>query len=111
MKSFLLLFPKAQFDRPLPTIEEAQPSYDDALFTLVSGWMHHLGPVTAEKLGAWLGLPSSEIDKALLRMEASGTILRGKFTSEEIRAGSPQQTEWCERRLLARIHRLTVATL
>jgi ATP-dependent Lhr-like helicase len=39
-------------------------------------------------------------------MEASGSILRGKFTDPAM-----QQTEWCDRRLLARIHRLTVATL
>jgi ATP-dependent Lhr-like helicase len=104
-KSFLLLFPAAQFDRPLPKIEEAVPSYDDALFALVSGWIHHLGPTTSTRLSELLALPSSEIDKALLRMEASGTILRGRFTEQS------HGTEWCERRLLARIHRLTVATL
>ena len=105
VQSFLLLFPAAQFDRALPKLEEAVPSYDDALFSLVSGWIHHLGPTTAEQLSELLGLPSSEIEKVLLRMEASGTILRGKFT------GRSHGTEWCERRLLARIHRLTVATL
>jgi ATP-dependent Lhr-like helicase len=104
-RSFLLLFPAAQFDRPLPKIEEAVPSYDDALFALVSGWIHHLGPTTSTRLSELLALPSSEIDKALLRMEASGTILRGRFTEQS------HGTEWCERRLLARIHRLTVATL
>jgi ATP-dependent Lhr-like helicase len=40
-------------------------------------------------------------------MEAAGSVLRGKFTD----GISAEQTEWCERRLLARIHRLTVATL
>ena len=46
-------------------------------------------------------------------MEASGAILRGKFSAKASRAGAPapHETEWCERRLLARIHRLTVATL
>jgi ATP-dependent Lhr-like helicase len=53
-----------------------------------------------------VGLPASEIEKSLLRMEAAGAILRGKFTDPKI-----EETEWCERRLLARIHRLTVATL
>jgi ATP-dependent Lhr-like helicase len=63
-----------------------------------------------------LDLPASEIFAALLRMEASGTILRGKFSDSTKQAGPSQEStdfdiEWCERRLLARIHRLTVATL
>ena len=92
-------------------------SADDALLALVTGWMSHLGPATASQLGALLGLPASEIDKALLRMEASGALLRGQFTGTASRAGAPAphehepELEWCERRLLARIHRLTVATL
>jgi ATP-dependent Lhr-like helicase len=114
--------------------------FDDALLTAVQGWMPHLGPTTASEIGELLGIPATEIEKALLRMEASGAILRGKFRSADSRpedgraalartaeppqpaksarsgdpgkGGSPQvETEWCERRLLARIHRLTVATL
>lgn len=77
--------------------------------------MPHLGPTTASEIGDLLGLPAAEIEKALLRIEASGAILRGKFRPADSRpALSPSQepeTEWCERRLLARIHRLTVATL
>ncbi len=81
---------------------------DDAVFTAVQGWMAHLGPTTASEIGELLGLPASEIEKALLRIEASGAILRGKFRPSDSRT---DETEWCERRLLARIHRLTVATL
>ena len=110
---FSLLFPDASFDRPVVEIASTVPSRDDAVLALVTGWMSHLGPVTAEEVGSLLGLPSSEIDRALLRMEAGGSILRGKFTHHETRAGAPapHELEWCERRLLARIHRLTVATL
>ena len=95
---------------------------DEALLAAVRGWMEHLGPTTASELGELLGLPASEIDKALLRIEASGAILRGKFRtgrraslgldgSETRPHTGTSETEWCERRLLARIHRLTVATL
>jgi ATP-dependent Lhr-like helicase len=105
-KTFALFFPAATFDSPLAELEAPVPSRDDALLALVTGWMSHLGPATAEQLGELLGLPSSEIDTALLRMEASGAILRGNFTG-----GHSEHVEWCERRLLARIHRLTVATL
>ncbi|MGA9965086.1 MAG: DEAD/DEAH box helicase [Terriglobales bacterium] len=110
---FSLLFPNATFDRAIIEVESTLPSRDDALLALVTGWIAHLGPVTAEQLASLLGLPVSEIELALLRMEASGAILRGEFTDQGPRAGAsaPHELEWCERRLLARIHRLTVATL
>jgi len=80
-------------------------SFDDTLLSMVTGWMAHIGPTTASSLARLLNLPANAIDQALLRMEASGAILRGNFTS------STDETEWCERRLLARIHRLTLGTL
>ncbi len=118
-KTFSVLFPEARFAQELADVETTAPSRDDALLTLVTGWMSHLGPVTATSLGETLGIASSEISSALLRMEASGTVLRGNFSGVAARAGVPaphelgktDETEWCERRLLARIHRLTVATL
>lgn len=105
-KSFLALFPAAEFAQKLADVETGDVSRDDALLALVTGWMSHVGPVTASRLGDDLGLPASDIEKALLRMEASGTVLRGKFSGV-----ITQETEWCERRLLARIHRLTVGML
>ncbi len=104
--SFALLFPTAQFEQSLPEIGGKISSHDDALLSLVMGWVSHLGPTSATQLGQSLGLPASEIEKALLRMEASGSVLRGKFTDPKV-----DETEWCDRRLLARIHRLTIATL
>jgi ATP-dependent Lhr-like helicase len=90
-------------------------SFDDAVLTAVQGWMAHLGPTTATEIGVLLGLPATEIEKVLLRIEASGQILRGKFRSADLRktasATNEPEIEWCERRLLARIHRLTVAAL
>src|SRR5437899_534838 len=106
VRSLTALFPGASFEPELPEIESSAPSRDDALLAKVSGWMTHLGPATATELGDLLGLPSSDVEKALLRLEASGAVLRGKFTDSHT-----GETEWCERRLLARIHRLTVATL
>jgi ATP-dependent Lhr-like helicase len=114
-KSFSVLFPEARFAHKLAEVEATGPTRDDALLTLVAGWMSHLGPTTASRLGETLGIASADISGALLRMEASGTILRGNFSGTASRAGAPapheHETEWCERRLLARIHRLTVATL
>jgi ATP-dependent Lhr-like helicase len=90
-------------------------SADDAVLMAVQGWMAHLGPTTASEIGERLGLPAAEVEKALLRIEASGSILRGKFRYSDSRTATASsqepEIEWCERRLLARIHRLTVATL
>ena len=130
-RTFVTLFPSAEFIQAVSDVETSEVSRDDALLTLVIGWMSHLGPMTASQLGETLGLPASDVEKALLRMEARGTVLRGNFTGAgasltaphetvELRStGQPRaavptqplETEWCERRLLARIHRLTVGML
>jgi len=125
-KEFLLIFPDAQFETAPPDLPSSTPNRDDAILAMISGWMMHTGPVTARALAYWLGLNLAEVDKALLRLEAAGTVLRGNFTglqtkipaqATEAWTGHPSgqitadSTEWCERRLLARIHHLTVATL
>jgi len=105
-KTFSAIFSDAAFETAPAEISQSAPSTDDAILAMVTGWMGHIGPVTSQSLADLLGVPAAEIDKALLRMETSGAILRGKFTDP-----GAQETEWCDRRLLARIHRLTVATL
>ena len=105
-KTFSKIFPDARFEAALPEIEAKPSSAEDAVFNLVQGWMAHLGPTTASELSHTLTVAKNEIEKALLRLESTGAILRGKFTD------SPrEEIEWCERRLLARIHRLTLGEL
>ena len=104
--TFMEIFPSAQFEAPLPNVESPPVSREDALLALVTGWIAHGGPVTANQLGSLLTLAVLDLEKTLLRLEASGVVLRGKFTGP----GS-DETEWCERRLLARIHRLTLGQL
>jgi ATP-dependent Lhr-like helicase len=116
-KSFAQIFPNAIFETELADVQPIVPSPDDALLALVTGWMGHIGPVASAELGQTLGLPATEIEKTLLRLESSGAILRGNFTSsvavpqESRQDAGATATEWCERRLLARIHRLTLGTL
>jgi len=105
-KSFAAIFPNARFETTLADVEPATPSKEEACSSLVTGWMQHCGPVTSNQLGDALGIPASEIDKSFLRLEASGSVLRGKFTDP-----ATPETEWCDRRLLARIHRLTLGKL
>jgi ATP-dependent Lhr-like helicase len=105
-KTFAAIFPEATFESQAPDIEPQQPSREDALFTCFTGWLAHLGPVTIPGLAGYLGIAPSDVEKTMLRMEAAGSILRGQFTDS-----SSGETEWCDRRLLARIHRLTLGTL
>ncbi len=109
--AFMQIFPSATFEVALPPVVSPEVSREDALLTCVTGWIAHSGPVTANQLSNVLAMPVSEIEKSLLRLESRGVVLRGKFTgaaSGDIVSGS---TEWCERRLLARIHRLTLGRL
>ena len=105
-KSFAQLFQNAKLTPPLAEVDVQPVTREDALGALVTGWIGHAGPVTAGSLGEVLGWPQAEIEAALLGIEASGAVLRGRFTD----LSSPE-TEWCERRLLARIHRLTLGRL
>jgi ATP-dependent Lhr-like helicase len=72
------------------------------------GWMESLGPVTAAALAETLAFPLDEIEAALLKLESEGQVMRGRYHSETLPKG---QTEWCNRRILARIHRLTLGQL
>jgi ATP-dependent helicase Lhr and Lhr-like helicase len=78
----------------------------DVLLT-VRGWMESLGPVTAPTLAATLAFPLDEIESALLKLESEGQVMRGRF-APSLPEG---EIEWCNRRLLARIHRLTLGQL
>jgi ATP-dependent Lhr-like helicase len=80
---------------------------DEALVELLRGQLEGLGPVSAQGLATRLGLTQARIDSALAQLEATGFVLRGSFTS----AREEGTVEWCERRLLARIHRYTVQRL
>lgn len=103
-KTFSILYPQAIFQFSLKEIEKADISYEEAILQIIRAWMLYLGPTTSEQLNKILNIPLLEIEQTLLRLEATGLLLRGNFTTAH-------QIEWCERRLLARIHRLTLGRL
>ncbi len=106
LESFRVIYPQAQFEDSLAAVEAPPASRADALLAMIAGWMMHCGPTTAKVLSETLSVPASEIEQILLRLEASGSILRGNYEQ-----ANPNAIEWCERRLLARIHRLTLGAL
>jgi ATP-dependent Lhr-like helicase len=88
-----------------------RPAEIDARLDLSQGWLSHSGPATAAELGALLGLPVEAVDEVILRLEARGWALRGIFSPPASIAARGGTIEWCERRLLARIHRATLGRL
>ncbi len=79
-------------------------SREEALVEIVRGRLEGLGPVTAASLAESIVVPVGDVDVALLALEGEGFVMRGSFTPGA-------ETEWCERRLLARITRYTVKRL
>jgi ATP-dependent helicase Lhr and Lhr-like helicase len=82
-----------------------QPLTDESMVDIVRGRLEGLGPVTVREIADSLAVTEAQISTALAALEAEGFAMRGRFT-----AGAAQE-EWCERRLLARIHRYTVKRL
>ncbi|MGF6811474.1 ATP-dependent Lhr-like helicase [Paraburkholderia sp. Clong3] len=78
---------------------------DDALVDVLRARLTGFGPLTVEAIARPLGLPADRIEQALIRLEAEGYLLRGRFTPHT------SDEQWCERHLLARIHRYTVRRL
>src|SRR5437867_3404093 len=82
---------------------------DEGPFVTVRGWMESTGPMTVTTLASRLALPRDAVESAMAKLESGGQVLRGRFSRESKAADS--EMEWCNRRLLARIHRLTLGRL
>jgi len=135
---FTSIYVNVSFSPDPPELPTPASTPEAILDRAVLGWMQHTGPLTAEELAnLWsvgesdnrsespstvdsvltsasetitsnanrVPIPAASIDASFLRLEATGAVLRGHFRS------TTGPLEWCDRRLLARIHRLTVATL
>jgi len=87
------------------TAPSAVPSRGDAIRELLRGRLEIVGPTTAAELANTLGISEGDADLALAALEREGVVLRGRFTS------GATGLEWCDRRLLARIHRYTLDRL
>jgi ATP-dependent Lhr-like helicase len=90
---------------------EPAPASDESLVEIVRGRLEGLGPVAASAIAGSLALPVSRINIALAALEADGFAMRGRFGADSSRSAGVADEEWCERRLLARIHRYTVKRL
>jgi ATP-dependent Lhr-like helicase len=104
---FEALLPQVKFEPDVAVPSSYLKNWDpgDALREIVRGRLGGLGPVTASALARSISLPMADIDIALAALQGEGFAMRGRFTP------NASEDEWCDRRLLARIHRYTVKRL
>jgi ATP-dependent Lhr-like helicase len=81
------------------------PAREEAVTEILRGWLESSGPMTVAEMAERLSTDGEAITAALLRLETQGQVLRGRFTA------AAQSEQWCNRRVLARIHRLTIGRL
>lgn len=107
LHEFLEVIPRAVLDTnkntPPPVFEGFQT--ENPLLEIIRSRLEGLGPVTAEQLAKPLAINTQKIDQVLLLLEQEGFVIQGHFTQQN------KSLEWCERRLLARIHRYTITRL
>ncbi len=108
LTQFRALWPEARLEPEIaPPAEQAGETWsaDKALVEILRGRLEGLGPVTPIALAAPLGLEPSAIAAALAALESEGAILKGRYLP------GLNDEQWCDRRLLARIHHSTVRRL
>ena len=101
------LYPAARMEPALAVLPGFDQAIDpdSALNELLRARLSGYGPLSVAQIGAPLGKPAAEVEQALARLEAEGYVLRGHFSPGAL------DLQWCERHLLARIHRYTVKRL
>ena len=85
--------------------DASSPAREEAVTEILRGWLESSGPMTVAEMAERLRTDDETITAALLRLETQGQVLRGRFTA------AAQSEQWCNRRVLARIHRLTIGRL
>ncbi|MHA6193402.1 DEAD/DEAH box helicase [Pseudomonas wadenswilerensis] len=101
------VYPQAPLQPDLATLSgfDERLEEDHAVLELVRARLGGFGPSTAQQIAAPLQLRTALIDQALARLEGEGYVLRGRFHPDQA------HEQWCERHLLARIHRYTIKRL
>ena len=101
-----LVYPQSVIEPGPPDMSlPAETTREDAVLSLVRGWVECIGPFTAGGISRTLSLPASDVAYAVAQLENDGAVLRGSFTP------GADQEEFCDRRILARIHRSTIDSL
>ena len=108
LKLMMAVYPESEIHPQLsPPDDEKKHKWErsDAIRELIRGRLEASGPVTVFQLSELLGITDREVEGAMLNLESEGFVLRGHFRPKV------SDQEWCDRRLLARIHKLTINKL
>jgi ATP-dependent Lhr-like helicase len=85
--------------------DQEENARENNICWVMRGWVECSGPLTATELVRWLGIARDDIVYALACLENEGVALRGSFRTHV------EEEEFCDRRILSRIHRSTIDTL
>jgi ATP-dependent Lhr-like helicase len=105
LNQFKQVWPDAGLAPEVAGQDQPAASRDEALVEIIRGRLEGVGPVTATALAMPLGLEPSDVAAALAALEVEGFAMRGRYS-----AGGNEE-EWCDRRLLSRIHHYTLRRL
>jgi ATP-dependent Lhr-like helicase len=107
LPQFASVYPGSRCEPPIAVPAEFARDWprEDALVEILRGRLEGLGPVTVDALARSVELPAGAIEAALARLAAEGVAMQGAYTS------GANGAEWCDRTLLARIHRYTIGRL
>ena len=85
--------------------DQEENARENNICWVMRGWVECSGPLTATELVRSLGIALDDIVYALACLENEGVVLRGSFRTHV------EEEEFCDRRILSRIHRSTMDTL
>jgi ATP-dependent helicase Lhr and Lhr-like helicase len=108
LTQFHAVWPEAPLEPEIaPPANEPRAAWsgEEALVEILRGRLEGVGPVTPTALAAPLGLEPGAVAAALAALERDGATLKGRFLP------GLNDEQWCDRRLLARIHHYTVGRL
>ncbi|MGY6276776.1 DEAD/DEAH box helicase [Methylomonas sp. MgM2] len=106
LQALQTLFPDAVLQPAIQPVDTSEAvDQETALREIVRSRLEGLGPVTAQQLAETLGQTPAAVDGALLALQNEGFVIQGRFSQQS------EAVEWCERGLLARIHRYTLKQL
>jgi ATP-dependent Lhr-like helicase len=106
LQTLQLICPRHELSPQIKALAADESATQGAVVTeIIRCRLEVLGPVTVETLAKPLGLASGDVERALSELEQEGYAIQGRFDPAQ------SEVEWCERGLLARIHRYTLKRL
>ncbi len=90
---------------PEAALGTGRPARESALIELVRARLECCGPVTEAELAELFDASATEVNASLLALQNEGYAMQGRYSPDAV------ETEWCERSLLARMHRYTIQSL